>query len=342
MKIENTFNHRELWGAFSSAVGVELRDHTSIKGASGLEHSVLGISVDDNTNRVLLFSAEPNARNAALLRIDVQATMPDVHVLVVRPIAFDLVSMAHSLSNSFGKEINATKFLSDLNEERFNDSKELEPLFETILKPSINAFRNGNLPPVDQLVSILMQGTSFNWKKLLSVLKKASKEDAFINIKDILPADSMEDDRALGVCPMPLFELNDDEWSIFTDKADKEQVVEKLKHLDVYQYFYPAADQLALGLIDRNIVSSDNVSALLNKTQEIGHSLGQNEILEKDVQFEDVVSTLEHKGMIVEGEMEYELTENGKKVRRLIKFRPREGLVSKVLNVIKPSITFKL
>ncbi|MEH2509173.1 hypothetical protein V1291_000527 [Nitrobacteraceae bacterium AZCC 1564] len=89
-----------LWSAFSAAVGTELRPARTIRGFSGLDHPVQAISVDDKNKRVLIISAEQNARVAALMQGDVQATMTDVKVLVARPIVVDLGVISRQLFKS--------------------------------------------------------------------------------------------------------------------------------------------------------------------------------------------------------------------------------------------------
>lgn len=88
-----------LWSSFSAAIGTELRPATTIRGSSGLDHPVQAIAVDDKYKRVLIISAEQNARVAALMQGDVQATMPDVRVLVARPVVVDLGAIASGIQD---------------------------------------------------------------------------------------------------------------------------------------------------------------------------------------------------------------------------------------------------
>src|SRR4051794_29013991 len=83
-------DQRQIWHSFSRALDAELREAQFIPGASGLEHPVQAISVDDKGKRVIVFSSETNARTAALIQGDIQQTMPDVSILVARPVIADL------------------------------------------------------------------------------------------------------------------------------------------------------------------------------------------------------------------------------------------------------------
>ncbi|OWK19862.1 hypothetical protein AJ88_38125 [Mesorhizobium amorphae CCBAU 01583] len=82
-----------------------------IQGASGLTHEVQAIAVDDKGNRVILISSDPNPRTAALMRIDVQSTMPDAKVLVARPLAVDLAFAARFMFNTETGELDLPKVM---------------------------------------------------------------------------------------------------------------------------------------------------------------------------------------------------------------------------------------
>lgn len=85
------------WRTFSFALGAEPRDHLTIRGASGLDHPVQSLSLDEKSRRLIIVSAEPNPRIGALMQVEVQATMPETHVLVARPVVFDLGVLARRL-----------------------------------------------------------------------------------------------------------------------------------------------------------------------------------------------------------------------------------------------------
>jgi hypothetical protein len=67
-RLADEFDTRQIWKSISSAIGVEVREATSIRGSSGQDHPVQAVSVDDKTNRVVIFSAEPSPRIAALMQ----------------------------------------------------------------------------------------------------------------------------------------------------------------------------------------------------------------------------------------------------------------------------------
>src|SRR4051812_10633431 len=79
-----------IWPTISKALGAEFREGKTAVGLSGIEHRFDAIAVDDATRRVILFSSELNPKIAALTQVDVQSAMPDLKVLMARPLAFDL------------------------------------------------------------------------------------------------------------------------------------------------------------------------------------------------------------------------------------------------------------
>ena len=93
---------KAVWAAFGRALGADPRDHLTIRRVSRLDHAVEGISVDDKGGRVIIIAAESSPRIAALMQIDVEATMPDAKVLVARPVVFDLPAIARGLVKRLG------------------------------------------------------------------------------------------------------------------------------------------------------------------------------------------------------------------------------------------------
>jgi hypothetical protein len=69
------------------------------------------LGVDEKRNRVIAVSSEPNSRIAALMQVDVQAAMPEMKVLVARPIVVDLGMIARSI---FSNDESAVLVLSQI------------------------------------------------------------------------------------------------------------------------------------------------------------------------------------------------------------------------------------
>lgn len=109
------------WDSLLAALRVEPREGKAIIGASGIEHQVLGIGVDDKTRRLTVISAEHDARASALVQADVQATVPDAKVLVIRPVAIDLNAISRSVLRSFGTTNFSLDTFMDRSQEEVND-----------------------------------------------------------------------------------------------------------------------------------------------------------------------------------------------------------------------------
>jgi hypothetical protein len=92
-----TARHSNIWDSFARALETEPRDHKVLTGISGLEHPVQMLGVDEKRNRVIAVSSEPNSRIAALMQVDVQAAMPEMKVLIARPIVVDLGVIVRSI-----------------------------------------------------------------------------------------------------------------------------------------------------------------------------------------------------------------------------------------------------
>ena len=104
---------------------------------------------------------------------------------------------------------------------------------------------------------------------------------------------------------------------------------------------HPAADQLALGLIDRGSVSPRSVLDQLVLAPSIGHPQGQMELIPQGTTLPEVIDALQDRGLVVEGEIGLELGSEGRQIRTSLKFKPREGLVSKLINRFSISMDLK-
>lgn len=69
------------WDSFLKAVEVEPRDVQNIIGASGLDHEILALGVDDKAKRIVIVSKEHDSKAAAMMQMDIQTAHPGVHVL---------------------------------------------------------------------------------------------------------------------------------------------------------------------------------------------------------------------------------------------------------------------
>ena len=121
--------------------------------------------------------------------------------------------------------------------------------------------------------------------------------------------------------------------AIFIDLSGRkiDDIEERLKTLGIFQYFFPPPDQIALGFTDGNSAPIGTIVSAIELAPAMGHPLAAPELVNGGVDPVGIVEQLVDQGLLVEGEIGYEVTEDGKRQRATVRFRPREGLISKIL-----------
>jgi hypothetical protein len=279
------------------------------------------IGYDEEGKRLILVTYEPDARAAATAQADIQARLRDDMVLVVRPVGLDLSRIARTLIKKFGiGEIS----VSDLS--KTESGEELT----SALKDDPELLGNGI--EVAGMVGASLSGQIINAIKQLSLLDFYIIDDkvSTVGLRDLAQYDVLELDRQFGVCGLPLYDFLPTEIDEAVTREDADQVRNILQRVGALQYFYPAPDSLALSLIDRGIHQYDVLTAATETSPLIGHPFGSNEYVEGE-RVTDVIESLSSKGFVVSGDLQMELTPEGKKIRQRIRYRPREGIVSKIL-----------
>jgi hypothetical protein len=148
---------KDFWDVFGRALRAEARDYSTIRGASGLE----AIFIDDKSKRVIIVSAEPNPRIAALMRVDVQAAFADARVLVARPIAFDIAAFARQMVQKFG----LVNFPLNVLTEAVKEIMSLSPLGFT--------FQKITLPIVNQILAAIQELALLDWQAIAESYKQS-------------------------------------------------------------------------------------------------------------------------------------------------------------------------
>jgi hypothetical protein len=160
-------------------------------------------------------------------------------------------------------------------------------------------------------------------------------------LEALAQVDPIYDDRKMGICPVPLYDFSEAEYDAIAGGQDPEGIQEILRRRDVMQYFYPPSDQLTLGLVDRGINDPNTIIDQLTGAPKLGHPLAQPEIISKVSSLSQVIDELKSRDLLVEGEMGWEVSEQGKAARVTVKFAPREGLISKLINRLSISLDLK-
>jgi hypothetical protein len=335
-----TTGQNALWKTFSLALGAEPRDQLVIRGVSGLDHPVQSLSVDDKGRRLIIVSAEPNPRVAALMQVDVQATLPDTHVLVARPVVFDLGVLARRIfPTGAAAEINFKELqqklerIEKLGEKR--KQKYYQKQLERGLHSAVRALSHVPLPALSQIVDVLQQLACLDWKQFF---ESASEDDPRISFAPLRDIDNMAVDRQHGICPVPLYEFQDRDWELFNTGSRVDDARERLKELGVYQYFFPPADQLALGAVDRGVINRRDIISAVESAPALGHPPGELELVDRVSDVPELLEQLEARKYVAEGEFGYEVTPAGRTERVTVRFRPREGALVKLLNRLSVNI----
>ncbi len=124
------------------------------------------------------------------------------------------------------------------------------------------------------------------------------------------------------------------------DDGNTDQLVDVLQGLDIYQYFFPPPDALALAVVEQGISKPSIVSDSVELAPKLGHFYGA---LEHANTFQgsipELLDELGALGYVAEGDHGIEITPEGRTVRTSIKFRPREGLVAKILGRMHFNLT---
>ena len=148
------------------------------------------------------------------------------------------------------------------------------------------------------------------------------------------------DDLKTGLCPIMLDDFSTSDIEIICSARNLDDTKAILQRLQMLQYFFPSPDQLALGLIDSGGLTSSRVLSDLEIAPQLGHPYAPAEIT-PETSLLRVVEALQEQGLAVEGEESLELTNTGKIIRRSVRFKPREGLVSKLLNRVSVTLSLK-
>jgi hypothetical protein len=318
------------WRSVLRSAEAEPREETGVRGASGIQYSAIALGVDESRRRLLVVSAEHDARTAAMAQVDIQSALDRYQVLVARPVAFDLPALAKTIMLLTGRTV------FTLDELRRLDTKSED--FSTVLKNNFGKI----FAPLDFIARIPLNTVS-QWMHLVQQLALVQfdlcdsqtypgTKTASLDLGALTALDALERDNHFGICPIPLYDFAESEIEVLNSGANLDAVREVLKSHSLLQYFFPAPDLLALGLVDRGSTSTKEVLAQLLMTPEIGHPYGDMEVVGNNVAIPDIIEMLQDRGLLVEGELGMEVGPTGKSIRQTVRFKPREGFISKLIS----------
>jgi hypothetical protein len=336
------FSH--FWPSLLRAVGTEPRDLPSLQGASGLSHAFAAVGIDEGNNRLVVVSSEADAAGAAMAQADLQAAMKDMRVIVARPVVIDLASIGKSIEKDAGRPAITAGDLTRIQEaQEANDdalkaqySEQMADWFAPLAQQIATAKAVGSIDLTQGLGQLIEQVLKMNWQ-----LPSDDPESVVADFSRLLTGmTAAHTDSQLGVCTIPVYDFNPNELEVLHGGTDSDAIESILRAHDIFQYFYPALDQTALGLIDRGQHSLQTIEEVAEIAPDLGHPYGISELVTAE-SLPALIDELQERKLVVEGEVGLELTADGKEQRATVRFKPREGLISKIINRITVKINLK-
>lgn len=353
MTIESQF-----WPNVIRSVEAEPRPGKAIPGKSGFEHPVVAVGVDEKRRRLIMISGDPDARSAAMAQTDVQARFPDYSVILARPIAVNLGRMADAVAKALGTPTLSlaslpnwtpppamSKKVKEKLEKKFQEK--WTAILEDGFGGTFHVLEYASVNPIAAWQEVISQLSHLQFvgvpaPDLATATGIPEHTSPTVQFGGLIALDPAEIDRRLGVCSIPLYSFSQDEARAIHESTNLADVRTILSNHDILQYFFPSADQVTLGLVERRGLDREAVLSTVAKSPDIGHPLGQLELVDPDTQLNVMIDALKERGLVVEGEHSIEMTEAGKNVRTTVKWKPREGFLSKLSRVFSMKLDLSL
>jgi hypothetical protein len=90
-----------------------------------------------------------------------------------------------------------------------------------------------------------------------------------------------------------LYEFTSERAEIFKLGKEIERASDILTQVQIRQFFFPAPDHLALGLVEREKVTSHTLVEYLKQAPALGHPFGSAEIIPTRAKISEVVDVLQ-------------------------------------------------
>ncbi len=321
---------KRFWANVLSAAEAEPLNARRIQGLSGIEHPVIAAAFDETRRRLLVVSGEHDARTAALAQMDIQSALQGVQVVVARPLALDFSLLAKTVTKVGGRTVFTLEELRAVGPALASLSGILKEQLDKTFAP-LEFLGYVPLNVLAQCIQSIQQLALIQFD--LTAEAGGIIGTSTFDIAKLASVNPLQLDNQVGVCPVPLYELSAEEIALMNDSENLDDVREVLHRHHLIQYFFPAPDVLALGLIDRGPISNrQTLLEQLQLTSDIGHPFGQMELTQARSGLTGAIDELQDRGLVVEGDLALEIGPEGRKIRTNLRFQPREGLISKVIN----------
>lgn len=195
---------------------------TTVRGSSGVAHEFLAMGTDQDRGRIVLISEAPDARSAALAQADIQAALPDLKVIVVRPILLSVSRTIELITEQVGSATVTSEFIASLpNAATGATQEEVNEAWLPVLSPSLDElFRNIQTARGMQAFSVrphLVEALA-----QFSKVKFRGDSDSFsIDFSALVGGVGTESDVQLGICGLPVYEMTSEEWETINSGTDR-------------------------------------------------------------------------------------------------------------------------
>jgi hypothetical protein len=323
-------SYPHFWSNLLRAVGAVPGDVEALRGASGISHQVVAAGADDSGQRLIVISAAGDARMAALAHADLQTAFDPIRVILARPVVIDLPRAAAHLSRMIGRTNLSSADLSAIpgapDQKAIQEA--MQPYVDSLGEFAKHWFDNAaGVQDIGFVIGFLQ------FVDQMRLIKFDSSEGRLqIDLSGLVASSSTESDEVFGICPVPVHSFTGEEMETVSSGRSVDEVVGILRRQGIYQYFFPSADQLALGLADRTTATASQLMEALGSAPKLGHPFGENEVLPASLRLAEVVDALMDRKLLVAGEVDVKVSQQGETLRARVKFGPRESVVSKVIN----------
>jgi len=186
------------WDGFLRAIDTEPQPVTTLGGVSGYPHALLAAGVDHIRRRLVIVSPETDPRMVAMAQADIQAADPSIHVISIRPVAFNFASF-----------FNTVAAIPDQDELKDDVKESLHVQFAeklSLLTPFVETGQNpeDTLRSLSGMVQTLMrQLITTDLPAMTDEENAAAQRVTRANTLALPAADLLAADRELGICPIP-------------------------------------------------------------------------------------------------------------------------------------------
>jgi hypothetical protein len=313
------------WRPMMLGLGTTPTGATKLKGATGIEHRVLEVGMDDKRKRLIVLNDASEPMVAAFIQSDLQRAYPEQRVIVARTQLVNLNSSLREAGKKNGMSSLTVSQIVRMIERKQLTKESTEAILGELMKNVLGDPKVKNHSPAAFALQLISQMTKFRWSDIGDDLR-----ESHATIDSLLPVDDADVESQLGICTMPIYQVTADQVENVKASSALDPARELLLQMGVWGYFFPDSSDLTLGLIDHGIDTAEELAKAVALAPRHGHLIGGKEDVPK---IEDVLAHLKSHGLIGEGEATLKVTLAGHETRAKVKFKATESLLVKLKNL---------